>query len=83
MRLVHIAGRDSHMVAQAIDAANKDPGAPAWQWTVAVGPCVRGAFLPGFMGFWLWWAHCFLFIRRSKSNLVTPSCPVRSDNAGV
>ena len=38
------------MVAQAIDTADEDPRAPAWQWRVAVGPCVRGAFLPGSKG---------------------------------
>jgi hypothetical protein len=71
------------MVAQAVDAADEDSRAPAWQWTVAVSPCVSGAFLPGSMGFGLWRAYCFLFIRRSKSNLVTAACPLRSDNAGV
>lgn len=71
------------MVAQAVDAAEEDPRTPAWQWMVAVSSSVSGAFILGSIGFWLWRAHCFLFIRRSARSLVTPSCPVRSDSAEV
>ena len=47
------------------------------------GECVRQWFVPSRAhGFWLV-AHCFWFIRRSKSNLVTPPLPVRKDNARV
>ena len=49
---------------------------------VAVSARVSGSFLPGPMGFG-WVAHCFWFIRRSKSNLVTPPLPVRKDNSRV